>query len=82
MAEFIAFPLARRPHDIAKVANNMLARDHAEAEEYFEGFKSRARRPLRKQGLSAAQIDEQLRYFETAVRVAVWRHVLLGGGAA
>lgn len=81
-AQIIAFPLVRRPHDVALIAGNMLGKSPDGAERYLASFKARARKTLREQGLDVEQAERQLRDFETAVRCLIWRRVLTGGGAA
>jgi hypothetical protein len=81
-AKVLSFPLTRRPHDVQLLASNMAGMAHEKAERYLRDRLKRTADVLTGNQLSPEQVAEQVKQFEGAIRVALWRRIILRGGAA
>lgn len=81
-AEVLPFPSVRRQAAVEKLAARLITYKPQAAEGILAARLLRIRESLERKGVARRLITSDVAAFEGAVRAALWRRVMPGGGAA
>jgi hypothetical protein len=81
-AELILFPSSKRVGLIRKTARDALGLNREAGDNIIRARIDQQRAAFLRRGFSEAVVQREMRALESAIRARMWRHVMVGGGAA
>jgi hypothetical protein len=82
MCQLIMFPSARRVGFIRKHARDAAGLDREAGDNTIRARLNQQRAAFLKRGIPEATVEREMKTLESAIRAAMWHHVMAGRGAA